>query len=134
MLVDEEVKQLRQDVNELQKDVSEIKGTQPLFKEMLQRNINTQENLARALNEIEKSMILIQNNLQTQQNEITAIKADMENNTSHFVEELDKFNSKLLKVDEEGKFNIRTFIKSYFPWIVIIIGIGVSYLSKFIKF
>ena len=41
---------------------------------------------------------------------------------------------KIETIDDKGKFDIREFFKKYFPWIVVVIGIGVYAVSNFVKF
>lgn len=121
-------------ISNVEKDVTEIKTTQSFLKEMLNRNTETNEKLVDTLHKVEQSMISINDNLQVQSKEIGAIRKELDETTSTFDKKLHSVKDRINEMDEEGKFNIRTFFKNYFPWIVIILGMGLNFLSKFFKF
>ena len=50
------------------------------------------------------------------------------------VTDVNDLKNKIETIDEKGKFDIREFFKKYFPWIVVVIGIGVYAVSNFVKF
>lgn len=129
-----EIKELKGDIKTLQADVAEIKGTQPLLKNMFERNITVQEKLTETLHEVEKSMVSINEKVDAQSKDITSIKEEMDETTNKINHKINKVEDRIRTVDEEGKFNIRKFFQNYFPWIVVLVGIGAHFASKLFNF
>lgn len=129
-----EITEMKKSITTLQTDVAEIKTTQSFLKELLERNTKSNEKLADTLDNVEKSMISINDNLKLQSNEIGGLRKDLDETTDNFEKKISSVENRVKNIDEEGKFNIREFLKNYFPWIVVLIGIGVNILSKYIKF
>lgn len=131
---EEEIAGVKGAIVELQKDVTEIKTTQPFLQDMLQRNTEANEKLVATLHEVEKSMISLNDKLDIQSHDITVIKQEMDETTSKLDSKIQNVENRIQVVDEEGKFNIRTFLKEFFPWIVVATGIGINFIEKFISF
>lgn len=129
-----EIMEMKGNISHLQKDVAEIKATQPLLQKTLERNIETQEKLSNTLHEVQLSLVSIVDKLQDQSEDIDEIKKEMDSNRNSINNKISQVEEKIESVDEEGKFNIRTFLKNYFPWIVVIVGIGANLISKYVKF
>lgn len=129
-----EIMEMKGNISHLQKDVAEIKATQPLLQKTLERNIETQEKLSNTLHEVQLSLVSIVDKLQDQSEDIDEIKKEMDSNRNSINNKISQVEEKIESVDEEGKFNIRTFLKNYFPWIIVIVGIGANLISKYVKF
>jgi len=129
-----EIMEMKGNISHLQKDVAEIKATQPLLQKTLERNIETQEKLSNTLHEVQLSLVSIVDKLQDQSEDIDEIKKEMDSNRNSINNKISQVEEKIENVDEEGKFNIRTFLKNYFPWIVVVVGIGANLISKYVKF
>lgn len=129
-----EIGEIKHDIVLLQKDVIEIKITQPMLQATLEKNVEANEKLVETLHEIEKTMISMNNKMNVQSKEIDTIKNEMEENNTHLTNKINKVKERVDKVDAEGQFNIRLFFQKYFPWIVILVGGGMFILSKFVKF
>lgn len=129
-----EIGEIKHDIVLLQKDVTEIKITQPMLQATLEKNVEANEKLVETLHEIEKTMISMNDKMDVQSKEIDTIKNEMEENNVHLTNKINKVEERVDKVDAEGQFNIRLFFQKYFPWIVILVGGGMFILSKFVKF
>lgn len=129
-----EIRELKGDIKTLQTDVAEIKGTQPLLKNMFERNITVQEKLTETLHEVEKSMVSINDKVDAQSKDIASIKNEMDETTDRINHKINKVEDRIRTVDEEGKFNIRKFFQNYFPWIVVLVGIGAHFASELFNF
>lgn len=129
-----EIGEIKHDIVLLQKDVTEIKITQPMLQATLEKNVEANEKLVETLHEIEKTMISMNDKMDVQSKEIDTIKTEMEENNVHLTNKINKVEERVDKVDAEGQFNIRLFFQKYFPWIVILVGGGMFILSKFVKF
>ena len=121
-------------VAELQKDVTEIKTTQPFLQDMLRRNTEANEKLVATLHEVDKSMVAINDKLDTQSQDIATIKQEMDETTDRLDGKIQEVKKQVDTVDDDGKFNIRIFLKEYFPWIVVLIGVGIHALGNHISF
>ena len=129
-----EIGEIKHDIALLQKDVTEIKITQPMLQTTLEKNVEAHEKLVETLHQIEKTMISMNDKMDVQSKEIDTIKNEMEENNAHLTNKINKVEERVDKVDAEGQFNIRLFFLKYFPWIVILVGGGMLILSKFVKF
>ena len=129
-----EIGEIKHDIALLQKDVTEIKITQPMLQTTLEKNVEAHEKLVETLHQIEKTMISMNDKMDVQSKEIDTIKNEMEENNAHLTNKINKVEERVDKVDAEGQFNIRLFFQKYFPWIVILVGGGMLILSKFVKF
>jgi chromosome segregation ATPase len=129
-----EIAEMKGNISSLQKDVTEIKVTQPLLQKTLEKNIETQEKLSETLHEVQLSLVSIVDQLNVQSHDISDIKKEMDENRTNIYSRISNVEEKIDTVDEEGKFNIRGFIKQYFPWIVVIIGVGANLIAKYVKF
>lgn len=129
-----EISEIKHDIISLQKDVTEIKITQPMLQATLEKNVEAHEKLVDALHQIEKTMISMNDQMVLQSKDIEAIKADMEENARMIDKKIRKVEEQVDQIDEEGQFNIRLFFQKYFPWIVVMIGAGIFIISKVVNF
>ena len=129
-----EINEVKHSIASLQKDVTELKVTQPLLQATLERNVEAHEKLVEALHEIEKAMMGMNNKMDLQSKDIDDIRTEMEESTYNFTKKIKTVEAKVDKIDEEGQFNIRLFFQKYFPWVVVCIGFGMFVVSKVVKF
>lgn len=122
-----------QRISKIEQDVTEVKTSQIFLKEMLERNTETNEKLVATLNQVEQSMVSINENLRVQSKEISTIKKELDNTTNNFDKKISMVENKIDSIDEDGKFNIRLFLKNYFPWIVVTVGMVANFLSKLLS-
>lgn len=129
-----EISEMKGDISQLQQDVAEIKAIQPTLQKTLERNVEAHEKLVDTLHEIDKSMVSIRNRLEVQSKDIEGIKIEMDRTQQNFNDKICSVEQKINAIDEDGKFNIRAFLKNYFPWIVIGVGIIGLLVSNYVKF
>lgn len=129
-----EITEIKKAVSELEKDMTEIKTSQPFLREMLKRNTEANEKLVETLHEVDKSMIAINDKLDTQSKDIASIKQEMDETQVKFDQKIYKVEERLHTVDDEGKLNIRIFFRNYFPWIVVLLGAGANLLAHYFAF
>lgn len=129
-----EISEMKGDISQLQQDVAEIKAIQPTLQKTLERNVEAHEKLVDTLHEIDKSMVSIRNRLESQSKDIESIKIEMDRTQQNFNDKICCVEQKINAIDEDGKFNIRAFLKNYFPWIVIGVGIIGLLVSNYVKF
>ena len=117
-------------VHELEEKVTRLDTEYPFLKESLDQNTKSYQELNKTLVSFKDTMTTMNlqmatmnNNIQTQKNALDKVVGDVET-----------LKNKVDNVDEIGKFDIFEFFKKYFPWIVVLLGIGVFAASNFIKF
>ena len=66
--------------------------------------------------------------------EMKEMKADFERANKATADKLSTVESKVTTLEEAGKFDIRAYLKHNFPWIVVVLGMGVLYVSQYVKF
>lgn len=129
-----EISGIKAELSEVKKDVAEMKATQPFLQDMLERNTKANEKLVETLHEVELSMVAINDKLDNQQKDITSIKQEMDESNVQFGAKINKVEEKINTIDEQGKFNTRTFVRDYLPWIIVVLGAGINALAHFVSF
>ena len=132
-------------VNGLTTDVASIKTELPYLKDILERNTKANEKLADTLQEVQTSMIRMNEKMDNQSDAIVAMREEFEEASRHTNDKIDEVESRTSKkikdvnnrvneVEEKGKFDIHLFLKHNWGWIMTIIGIGMLYAAQFVKF
>ena len=123
MAEDKDIGTLYSKVNKLDSRITEIEATRPFLKEMIERNIESNEKLASTLQEVQMSMVNLNYEMKEQSEAIISMK-----------KEFSDVKAKVDSIEEKGKFDIHLFIKSNWPWIMVLLGVGIYSISKFVKF
>ena len=87
-------------------------------------NILTEQCTA-AISDMNKTMIAVQNTMSDISKELQLGKKQndtLEGKVNTLAQKVDKISNKLNVIDEEGKMNIRLWIKEYFPQIVVFVS------------
>lgn len=121
-------------INKLSNEVAEMKATRPFLLQMIERNIASNEKLAETLHQVQTTMVTLNEKIDTQSKALETLRED-------FTEGYNKNNRRFLELDgkietleEKGKFDIQMYIKQNWPWILILIGLGINFASQFVKF
>lgn len=123
MAEDRDIDTLYSKINKLDSRMTEIEATRPFLKEMIERNIESNEKLASTLKEVQLSMIALNHEMKEQSEAISTMK-----------QEFSSVKVKVDSIEEKGKFDIQLFIKSNWPWIMVLLGFGFYTISKLVKF
>ena len=132
-------------VNNLTTDVASIKTELPYLKDILERNTATNERLTETLQEVQTSMVRMNEKMDNQSEAILTMRREFEEHSRHTDEKIDEVERKAYKkiqavddrvdeVEDKGKFDIHLFIKHNWGWIMTLIGMGMLYASTFVKF
>ena len=132
-------------VNKLDARLTKIESTRPFLEDMIERNIASNEKLADTLQEVQISMVKMNEKMDEQSEALRIMKEEFEEanfQTNKKIEEVDKkategiakVGERVEEVEEKGKFDIMLFLKSNWPWILVLVGIGTLYASNFVKF
>ena len=132
-------------INKLDTRVTELESTRPFLKEMIERNIASNEKLSNTLQDVQISMIKMNEKMDDQTESFKQLQKDFEEaskKTDDRIEsvkketfdKIEKVNDKVKEVEEKGKFDIILFIKANWPWIVALLGIGFLYIADKVKY
>lgn len=124
---DQDIDILYRKVNNLNEKTAEISATLPFFKEMITKNADSTEKLVETLQEIQSTMLCISNRLEDQSQKFKKLEDKMTLSES-------SFEKRLEELEDKGQFDIHLFIKEKWPYILVILGVGMIYVSKFVKF
>ena len=101
---------------------------------MLERNTSSNEKLADSLQSIQISMATINEHMAEQSKTIETMKQESVKANHELNEKIGLLDKKIVEIDERGKFDIISYLKKEWPWIVTILGLGAAYASQFVKF
>lgn len=121
-------------LNKLDNRITELESTRPFLKEMIERNIASNEKLGETLQEVQESMIKMNDKMDAQAEMIETMRKEFEEANKKTNDRIGKIDEKVAEIDNRSKFDMLGFFKKNFPWIVVIIGLGIAYASTFIKF
>ena len=121
-------------INKLDKRVTTIEAKQPMLQELLERSISADEKLGETLHEMQTSMALMNQKMDAQSDAFEELKSDMAQANQKMEAKVESVHKEVNDIKDEGSFNIRTYIKANFPWIVVLIGGGIALLSKYFEF
>lgn len=127
--------------NNLDKRVTAIETSTPFLKEMLERNVEGYEKLASTMQHIEVTMQSMNDKIDAQTESMRKQSESLSHVESDFFkanevtnERIDKLNDKVVALEEKGKFDITLFLKKNWPWITVILGLGIYAVSNIVKF
>ena len=130
-------------MNKIDNRLTAIESAQPLLQDLLNRNIATEEKLGETLHEMQTSIALMNTKMDSQAETFDArmdaqaeafdgLKSDMKKQTDETETAFKMVNDRVASIEDKGNFDIYGFIKAKLPWIIILIGLGISALSKYI--
>lgn len=123
MTEEKDIDTLYSKINKLDARMTEIEATRPFLKEMIERNIESNEKLAFTLQEVQMSMVTLNHEMKEQSEAISTMK-----------QEFSGVKAKVDSLEEKGKFDVQLFIKQNWPWITVLLGAGIYTVSQFVKF
>lgn len=114
--------------------ITQLESTRPFLQDLIQRSIKSNELLTKTMQDVQLSMVKLNDKMDEQANEMKEMKTDFEKANKATADKLTTVESKVTILEEAGKFDIRGYLKHNFPWIVVILGMGVLYVSQYVKF
>ena len=134
MGMDDDIGTLYSKVGKIDVRLKEVETVLPFLKEMLERNIQTSEKLTDTLGEIQISMEHLNDKMEQQSLALENQKEEFAKTNQELNNRISNLDQKVDKLEEKGKFDIHMFLKTNWPWIIIVLGLGIGYVSKFVKF
>lgn len=133
-MVENEVTNIYSKINTLDSRLSKMEATQPFLQDLIERSITSNEKLGEVLQQVQLAIGSINLKIDAQAESLNAMKEDFEKTNKNIEDRIGGIDSKIRAVEDKGKFDIWAFVKTYFPWIVVLLGVGVYGVSQFVKF
>ena len=114
--------------------ITQLESTRPYLQDLIDRNIKSNEVLTRTMQDVQVSMVKLNDKMDRQVDEMAKMKKSVEVANAKTDEKLSAVENKVNALEDAGKFDIRAFFKRNWPWICTIIGFGVLYVTQFVKF
>lgn len=133
MDVEKDIDAIYKRLNNIDKRLVEIESTRPFLKEMVDRNISVCELLDETMQEMQYSMLALNEKMELQSTSIKEIREEFNILSDRTNDKIDEVSNKIQLVEDKGKFDILQYIKNNWPLILVLIGLGGAYIAKFIK-
>ena len=114
--------------------ITKLESTQPFLQDLIQRSVKSNELLTQTMQDVQMSMVKLNDKMDEQAREMKEMKADFEKANKSTADKLTTVESKVTILEEAGKFDIQAYLKHNFPWIVVVLGMGILYVSQSVKF
>lgn len=121
-------------VGKLDARLSKVETSQPFLEEMLERNTTSNEKLVESLHSIQISMVTMNDHMAEQSRTIETMKEESVKANRELNDKIGLLDRKIVEIDEKGKFDILTYFKKNWPWIITYLGLGAVYVAQYVKF
>lgn len=133
MAEEKDIDNLYHKVNKLDARMTEIESTRPFLKEMIERNIATNEKLSETLYDVQITMTSMNQKMDAQAQAIELMKEDFSKANEKTNKRINEIDIKVDNIEEKGKFDIALYIKQNWPLILIAIGLGANAAAQILK-
>ena len=114
--------------------ITYLESTRPFIQDLIQRSVKSIEMLSQTMQDVQMSMVKLNDKMDEQAKEMKEMKTDLEQTGKAATDKLIAVESKVASLEEIGKFDIHGYLKRNFPWIVVVLGVGILYVSQYVKF
>lgn len=114
--------------------ITALESTRPYLEDLTERSIKSYEKLSQTMQDVQLSMVKMNDKMDEQSKSLNALKENMANGNKTMSEKINIIETKVAKIDDDGKFNIRTYLKTNWSWIIVVIGMGIMVASQYVKF
>lgn len=114
--------------------ITQLESTRPYLQDLIDRNIKSNEVLTQTMQDVQMSMVKLNDKMDRQVDEMAKMKESVEAANAKTDKKLSAVETKVNALEEVGKFNIHEFFKKNWPWICALLGMGILYVSQFVKF
>jgi len=121
-------------INKLDSRVTKLETSYPFLEDLIERSTKTDEKLSETMQEVQISMSKMNQKMDAQAEALTSMKIASEEANKKMNEHISQVANKVEKIEDKGKFDIWQWLKTNFPWIVILVGLGIYSASQFVKF
>lgn len=121
-------------INKLDSRITKLETSYPFLEDLIERSTKTNEKLSETMQEVQISMSKMNQKMDAQAEALASMKHDSEEANKKMNEQISRVANKVEKIEDKGKFDIWQWLKANFPWIVILVGLGIYSASQFVKF
>lgn len=114
--------------------ITTLESTRPYLQDLIERSINSNEKLSDTMSKIQESMIRLNDKMDKQATDMQTMRSDLEKANKATNDKLTTVETKVSTLEEAGKFDIWAWVKTNWPWICVICGLGLMYASQYVKF
>lgn len=114
--------------------ITTLESTRPYLQDLIERSINSNEKLSDTMSKIQESMIRLNDKMDKQATDMQTIRTDLEKANKATNDKLTTVEAKVSTLEDAGKFDIWAWVKTNWPWICVICGLGLMYASQYVKF
>ena len=114
--------------------ITQLESTRPYLQDLIDRNIKSNEVLTRTMQDVQVSMVKLNDKMDRQVDEMAKMKKSVEVANAKTDEKLSAVETKVNALEDAGRFDIQEFFKKNWPWICVLLGMGGLYVAQFIKF
>lgn len=114
--------------------ITALESTRPFLQDLIARSVKSNEALAQTMQDVQLSMVKLNDKMDAQAEEIKAMKADSETANRSMNAKLTAVETKVSALEDAGKFDIRAWVKKNWPWLCVMTGLGMMYASQYVKF
>lgn len=114
--------------------ITTLESTRPFLQDLIDRSIKSNEVLAQTMQDVQLSMVKMNDKMDKQTEDLRQMRADFVAANKAVTQKVEDVEKKVSNLDDEGKFNIRTYLKTNWPWIIVVLGMGIFIATKYVKF
>ena len=114
--------------------ITALESTRPFLQDLIARSVKSNEVLAQTMQDVQLSMVKLNDKMDAQAAEIKAMKTNSEMANRNMNDKLTAVETKVSALEDAGKFDIRAWIKKNWPWLCVMVGLGIMYASQYVKF
>lgn len=114
--------------------ITTLESTRPFLQDLIDRSIKSNEVLAQTMQDVQLSMVKMNDKMDKQAEDLRQMRDDFVAANKAVTQKVEDVEKKVSNLDDEGKFNIRTYLKTNWPWIIVVLGMGIFIATKYVKF
>lgn len=121
-------------LDEHDRRITVLESTRPFLQDLTERSIKSYDALSKTMQDVQLSMVKMNDKMDTQAESLRNLQDNMFAGNKAMSEKITIIENRVANIDEEGKFNIRTWFKTNWPWVLIVMGLGIMVASQYVKF
>jgi uncharacterized coiled-coil protein SlyX len=121
-------------LDEHDRRITVLESTRPFLQDLTERSIKSYDALSKTMQDVQLSMVKMNDKMDTQAESLRNLQDNMSAGNKAMSEKITVIENRVANIDEEGKFNIRTWFKTNWPWVLIVMGLGIMVASQYVKF
>ena len=114
--------------------ITTLESTRPFLQDLIDRSIKSNEVLAQTMQDVQLSMVKMNDKMDKQAEDLRQMRDDFVAANKAVTQKVEDVEKKVSSLDDEGKFNMRTYLKTNWPWIIVVLGMGIFIATKYVKF